>query len=271
MLFTFNHSGKIGDLLYSLYFCKEMSRAINSDKFNLNIQYNVPEIMTGRQNNKIRLTLQGAKFLQPLLKSQSYINQLTISDSFDPKVVQNGFNLDAFRVLPLNFMCSFIPEWYFTLTNVPLKRNYETPLLNVQPRTEFKDKIVLLITERYLNAFVDLNTLKPWEDKMVFVGLDNEYQFIKKFVNIPRVEVKDALEVAQILKGAQLVISNPNGNYAIAELLKANRILIQPHFEKEDGNNLGLGPVNVYCYGGWFEYANTNNKLKGLMENLFPK
>lgn len=268
MLFTFNHSGKIGDLLYSLYFCKEMSKAINSDKFNFNIQYNVPEIMTGRQNKKIRLTQQSAKFLQPLIKNQPFINQLTISDIFDSKAVQNGFNLDVFRQLPINFMCSFIPEWYYNLTNIPLKRNFETPLLTVQPNTEYNNKIVLLITKRYLNAFVDLNVLKPWEDRMIFIGLDDEYQFIKKIVNIPRVEVKDALEVAQILKGAQLVISNPNGNYAIAELIKANRILIQPHFEKTPDNKIDFGPVNVYCYGGWYEYANHTNKLKGLMEHL---
>lgn len=266
-MFTFNHSGKIGDLLWSLYFCKSISYAIGQDKFNLHIQTNVPEIMTGRQYNKIRITDAGAKFIQPLLRVQPYINNLTISDDWDEKSVQNGYNLDAFRQLPINFHGGFIIEWYYNLTNLPLKRDYESPMLIVEPNKEYRDKIIILATERYFNPFVDLAVLKPYEKDMVFIGLENEYDFVKRSLDIPRVEVKDALEVAQILKGAKLVISNQNGNFTAAELLNANRILISPHYEKLD-DQLVLGPVNNVCHGGWFEYANTSNKLEGLMKYL---
>lgn len=267
-MFTFNHSGKIGDLLYSLYFCKSISEAAGETQFNFNIQYNVPEIMTGRQHNKIRLTEAGAKFLYPLLEKQSYINNLTISEQFNASEVQQGFNLDAFRQLPINFHGGFIIEWYYNLTNIPLRRDYESPMLIVEPNKEYRNKIIILATERYFNPFVDLAVLKPYQKDMVFVGLENEYNYVKKFINIPRVEVKDALEVAQILKGAKLVISNQNGNFTIAELLNANRILISPHYEKINGQYI-LGPANNVCHGGWYEYANTTQKLEGVMKALF--
>lgn len=266
-MFTFNHSGKIGDLLYSLYFCKSISQAIGEFKFNFHIQTNVPEIMTGRQHNKIRLTEAGAKFIQPLLKIQPYINNLTISDDWDEKNVQNGYNLDAFRQLPINFHGGFIIEWYYNLTNLPLRRDYESPMLIVESNKEYSNKIILLATERYFNPFVELSVLKPYQKDMIFIGLENEYNFVKKSLDIPRVDVKDALEVAQILKGAKLVISNQNGNFTIAELINANRILISPHFQNFNGQ-LVPGPANNVCHGGWFEYANTSNKLEGLMKYL---
>lgn len=266
-MFTFNHSGKIGDLLYSLYFCRSINQVIGQEKFNFNIQYNVPEVMTGREYNKIRLTEAGAKFLQPLLKCQPYINNITLSETWDETKVQGGFNLDNFRRFPINWIGGFIIEWYYNLTDIPVKRNYNNSILEVEPNKNYSDKIVIMATERYFNPFVDLSVLKQYEDKIIFIGLDDEYEFIKKFLNIPRVEVKNALEVAQILKGAMLVISNANGNFAIAELVKANRILIQSHFEKSN-DQVVLGPVNVLCHGGWYDYANTTDKLKGLMGYL---
>lgn len=41
MKFLFNHSGASGDILYSLYFCKELSEAYGFKTFDFNIQTNV--------------------------------------------------------------------------------------------------------------------------------------------------------------------------------------------------------------------------------------
>ena len=40
-MFTFNHSGKLGDILFSFYFCKELVNSCGDEKFNLHIQTNV--------------------------------------------------------------------------------------------------------------------------------------------------------------------------------------------------------------------------------------
>ena len=66
-MFTFNHSGKLGDLLYSLYFCKAVTDAIKQPKFNFHIQIDVPETLNGREKNNPRLSQEGAMYIVPLL------------------------------------------------------------------------------------------------------------------------------------------------------------------------------------------------------------
>ena len=41
MSVTFNHAGKLGDLLYSLNFCLELVQHFGAEKFSFHIQTNV--------------------------------------------------------------------------------------------------------------------------------------------------------------------------------------------------------------------------------------
>lgn len=137
----------------------------------------------------------------------------------------------------------------------------------------FKNKILLFQTKKYINPFVNLNVLKPYEDKILFVGMDEEYELIRKKYNFNIFFYKafNGLEMAQAIKGASLIISNQNGNFAIAELTKANRILIPAQFELvgKDKKKIENGPTNVLCYGGWYDYANSTIKLKNLLQLIF--
>ena len=40
-MLTFNHSGKLGNILYSLHFCKELATLNGDTQFNFHIQTNV--------------------------------------------------------------------------------------------------------------------------------------------------------------------------------------------------------------------------------------
>lgn len=271
-MLTFNHSGKMGDLLYSLYFCNSVIEAQNEKKFNFNIQINVPQSLHGREEGKGRLTEENAKYIASFLWNQPYINKLTITDKFDPKNYQRGFNLDNFRTLRINFSAGHIPEWYYNLTNFPLKRHYEQPLLTIEPNTMFAGKIIVLQTKKYINPFVDLSVLSKYKDRLVFIGLEEEYELIKKKIpDIPYFKVSSGLEVAQAIKGATLTISNQNGNFAIAQLMKANRILIPAQYELvgKQKKSLQNGPTNVICHGGWFQNVNTTDKLDKLLGMIF--
>ena len=271
-MFTFNHSGKIGDLLYSLYFCKSYSNKMGFDKFNFNIQINQEELMRGRQKTKVRLTEEAANYMLPLLEKQSMFNEITISDKpFEED--DWHVNLDHFRQLKLNFSGGYIPEWYFSLSVFPLRRNYEEPLLdNIEPNLDYKDKIIFCLTQKYINPYVKLYTLNKYKDQILFVGLEEEYKAIpKQILNVPHLKVKDALQMAQILKGCKYMISNQNGNFTIAELINANRVLIPPHYQlmgdPKNPKNYKTGPVNNICHGGNFEYANITEKLEYILEN----
>ena len=272
-MLTFNHSGKIGDLLYSLYFCRALSKMVGDEKFNFHIQTYAPQTLYGRERDIPRLDDQKAEYIASLLRGQKIINEVTISKEFNIEDYQKGINLDKFREIPLNFSNGYIAEWYYSLVNFPLDRNYSECLIDVTPNPDFKDKIVVLQTKKYINPFVDLKVLKPWEDRMIFIGLEDEYEIFKKRSNIeiPLYKVKNGLEAAQALKGAKLVVSNQNGNFAIAEMIKANRLLIPAQYELvgEKHDKLEQGPVNVVCHGGWYEYANLTKKLRDILQLIF--
>lgn len=271
-MFTFNHSGKMGDLLYSLYFCKAVAEASGDQKFNFNIQINVPQSLHGREEGKPRLSLEGAKFIASVIKPCPFINTLTISDTFNTKEFQNGFNLDTFRNLKLNFHCGYIADWYFNLTVSHVDRNFDQRLIDVEPNKDFEGKIIVLQTKKYLNPFVKLDPLNNYSDRLVFIGLEDEYELIKK--KLPKIQyykVNSAMDVAKAEKGALLTISNQNGNFAIAELMKTHRILIPAQFEvvgKKEKPILQNGPTNVICHGGWFDYANSTKKLEILVNDV---
>lgn len=274
-MITFNHSGKIGDLLYSLYFCKALAKAAGDDKFNFHIQTYVPETLYGRERDIPRLDDATAEFIASLLRGQKCINEVFISKDFNTKNYQKAVDLDNFRKLHINFSSGIIAEWYYNLVTFPLERHFDEPLIEVEPNNDFKGKVILTQSKKYINPFVDLSVLKEFEDKMVFIGLEDEYELIKKKYgfNIPYHKVNSGLEIAQALKGAAISVSNQNGNYAIAQMIKSNRILIQDHFELVGKNHdtLEQGPTNVVSFGGWFEYANSTQKLQKVLQLIFKK
>ena len=74
---------------------------------------------------------------------------------------------------------------------------------------------------------IDYSILK--DQDIIFVGLDSEYQSFKNMYSFEpkRVNVKDALHMAQIINSCRLFIGNQSMAFAIAEQLKVPRILEQ--------------------------------------------
>lgn len=68
-MITFNHSGKLGNILYSLHFCKELATLNGDIQFNFHIQTNVNEL-----DGSLGLNKKQVEFIKPLLEKQEYIN-----------------------------------------------------------------------------------------------------------------------------------------------------------------------------------------------------
>lgn len=258
-----------GDILFSLYFCKELSEYLNLNKFNFNIQPNVIDPnnsnMQNHPNGKYRMTISAAKFLEDLLKSQSYINEVT----FDEKIDERKYvNLDLFRTLPINFMSGDIRRWYYNLARMHLPADFTKPIINVEKNELFADKIILVYTERYKNITIDYNTLKPYKDHLIFFGLPYEYELFKReHFSLEYCPTKTALEAAKLIAGAKGFISNQGGLYSLAECMKVNRILISPEYLMYN-NKLAPGPVNNHPQGGWHEVAATTEKMIDSLKEL---
>lgn len=257
-----------GDILFSLYFCKELSEYLNENKFNFNIQPNVIDPNNNMQNHpngKFRMTIGAAKFLEDLLKSQSYINEVTFEEKIDER---KYVNLDLFRTLPINFMSGDIRRWYYNLARMHLPADFTKPIINVEKNELFADKIILVYTERYKNITLDYNALKPYKDHLIFFGLPYEYELFKReYFSLEYYPTKTALEAAKLLAGAKGIIGNASGLFSLAECLKINRIFL-PSEIMIYNKNTSYGPVNVHPQGGWHEVASTTEKMVDSLKEL---
>lgn len=255
-MLLFNHSGAIGDILFSLYLCKELSQSQGESKFNFHFQIN-NEQETKIGKKRVGFSIKDVEFLLPLLKSQSYINEITYSKD-TPK---GCFNLDLMRDLNLNLMGGDIRGYWYNLTTSHLPREFQKPIIKVEPNYKFKNKLLFTYTERYVNLNINYNLLEPFKNKMVFIGLEKEYQLFKqKYFDLQYIKVNNALEAAQYIAGAKGFMGNESGLFSLAECLKVPRILLSPQLINWN-NNIIQGPYNVNPIGGWNEVAGVNEKM----------
>ena len=145
----------------------------------------------------------------------------------------------------------------------------------MDPNPAYKDKILFSLTERYVNRGIDYMALKEFRDRLVFIGLDSEYQvFQKKYFELDRAELKpedSLLTVAQYLAGAKGFIANQSGFFSLAELMKINRILLPPDWIREDDSGKGdlmAGPKNNLPLGGWANSVSFTPKLVDAVKEL---
>ena len=257
MSVTFNHAGKIGDLLYSLNFCLELVQHFGVEKFNFHIQTNVEFEKSHVGQTGVMLTTEAAQFIKPLLEAQPYIEQVTVGD----QVPNGAIDLNKFRKQLINYYSGDIRDYYYSLTNVSLPREFWKQVLFVEPNVQFKDKILFTLTERYVNCNVDYKQLEQFKDKLVFVGTEAEHKvFCQKYFELKFVKFNSLLELASAIAGAKGYISNQNGLCVVAEGLKVNRGLITADHMIVDGKKQ-FGPVNVVPLGGLCSTIHNTSKL----------
>ena len=243
----FNHSGNIGDVLYSLNFARELAEANGETRFCFNLQKNVPsEIQQNHPCGKMLMDDAACAFLRPLLEFQPYIAGVSVSEA--PPA--GCFDLSRFRKLPLYHSAGDVRYYYYPLCEQPLPLDFSIPRLDVPADAAFTDKIVITRSARYHNPYVSYQPLQALRSDIVFIGLPREHQdFCNQTFPVEYYKVKDALEAASIMKGAKCVIGNQTGLFAIAEQLKVPRILESCQVWQVNGNTQ-WGLPNVIHFGG---------------------
>ena len=222
---TFLHSGKAGDIIYSLPTVMELNRHAGNISMYLNI--------IQPHNNKIdkHFGQKAVQMLIPLLEHQSYISRCSLYNNESYEI-----NLDAFRNIPILLDRNSLARWYFFAFNV--HPDLDKPWLEAETLPEFKDKIIITRSKRYKNPNISHGFLNQYDD-LIFIGLDQEYKNISKEIrNIQHVKVNDFLEMANIINSCRLFIGNQSFPYAIAEALKVSRLL-----------EVSLDSPNIIPYG----------------------
>lgn len=256
-MIKYTHAGGMEDILYSLYFCKQLSRNINERRIEYYIQTNVKDPFTG----KIIITKQEAQSLRPLLESQTFISKLFISDN-KPK---DAVDLNRYRSGIINTRGGDFRDYYYTFNNAVLPRHYERKAIRPQwdPDETYKDKVLINISQNKNNVNLNYKLLEQFKDKLVFVGTKREYNiFCQKYFTIKDFisSEENLLQIAKYFSGSKGLVSNQSTLFAIAELMKIPRILLTNDYYK-DGDKLDFGIKNITPINGWTVVASINEKM----------
>ena len=211
---SFLHSGRLGDLIYSLATIKELSK---SHKCRLYIQVEKPMLGPHDSSRKTFINKRCGDLILPLLRNQNFLETANIYK--DEKI---DIDLDLFRDIPINH-CFYSSRWFSHICGVNI--NVENTFLSVKPHDLIKNKIIVGRSSRYRNAYINYKFLKNTKN-LLCIGLKDEFQDSKKDINdLEFHECKDFLEMAEIIKASKFFIGNMSLQYIISEALKVPRLL----------------------------------------------
>lgn len=208
------HSCNIGDLIAVLAGLKGFYD-LNGNQFILRQELDVDAVY---HMNYDHPTKEGGKqvmcnkamfdLIKPLIEHQSYINKFEV---FNGQKTIIDFNVIR-GTISVNMPFGSIQSW--TMLAFPdLAFDISKPWIDV-PKANFsnaiKNKILINFTSRYRNQFIQYFFLKKYQDQLLFTGTIGEYEaFCKKWqLNIPYLEIKDFLELAQIMKQSRFFMGN---------------------------------------------------------------
>jgi hypothetical protein len=246
------HSGKLGDIIYSLPACKV-----------LGIRHLVLNTFHREEEPLRTFTYAAAKQLTPLLLAQDYIEKVTITECDLPLEYSThqldgiDFNLDRFRQVPRHRAASCIrnirPRFArFEDEDAPahlaelfaatlgIQIDLSSHWLNAYPSPETRGSVVVSITQNW-RSYPDIYWQRLLEglDSVVFVGTASEWKHCARFVAGRFVPAADHLELASLIQAASLFLGTVSFPYSVAEGLKVPRALELCH------RNLNAFPIGV--------------------------
>ncbi len=214
------HSGNAGDVIYALPTAKQLHR-LTGVPINLYLRTNQPIVLSGHASHSMGAVMLNEKtvaLLAPLMAAQPYLNSC--------QVYQNQkihINFDIVRSKTISLGCGNIARWYSYFTGVTpeLWQSW----LTVEPDKAYANTMVLARSERYRNTAINYSFLSRYPD-LIFIGVKSEYEYMQKAIpGLRWVEVRDFLQLAQIIAGCKLFIGNQSFPFSVAEALKVPRVL----------------------------------------------
>jgi hypothetical protein len=249
--YYFKFSQLPGDLINFLPGIKHVCERDNKKAvimLGLDIQWQSPWAQTRKSPTTI--TQQTMESLKPLLLSQDYIEDVVSWQEVDPtrydlwcsffkmlrtpsemiefhnKHFSNICDLDKIYLVPNIIPHGNIHRWpWYCYPDMAC--NLADPWLFVEPDEGLGDYIVVNRTLRARNENINYKFLKPFQDKIIFIGLYGEYvKFIEEAdLEILCHEAQTFLELATLIRSARFFIGNQSLCFALAEAMKVPRIL----------------------------------------------
>jgi len=241
------HTGNAGDIIYALPVLKALFE-LSGKQVNLLLKLNEPlNIGNGFEHPLGSVMLNQNMFdgLKPLLEGQSYIGQVNVFNN-----ERTDIDLTLFRKSGFVLDRSDIARWNFFTSGV--NADLSLPWLKVKPDQSFSGDIVLARSSRYNNALIDYSFLSKYKN-LVFVGVESEYKEMKQSIpDLKWRQVKNFLELAEVIAGCRLFIGNQSFPYSIAEALKTPRLL-EVFYQAPNVMPSGPGGYD-FCFQRHFEW-----------------
>lgn len=250
---TFLHSGRMGDILYSLYYVTHVLPPGEQCEFVLKYGVSAWD-PSGRPHMMER---DDALFLYPLLFEQPYIRNVYIYSSKE-QIPGDNIELDGFRRNMYVTIGREIRTWYYPRGPV-IPEEFSRKVLTIPESTLYEktDRIAICFTPRYVQGF-PVDVLRLYRDRLVFVGLPREYSaFCSEHFAVEYLRIDNALDLAMFMASCAGFVGNVSGTFAIAECAKLPRVLC-----------LQRGGGNVRVYGNGKEAGNEKELVRAI-EELF--
>jgi hypothetical protein len=251
---NFSHSGHTGDVIYAM---PAMYALANGRKINLYLRLNQPATEFTKKmrhpNGNVMLTEKSVQLFSPLLSAQPGINLFAALGNEEVH-----YDLSMFKAFPFDYRMSSITRYF--LFSFGVSYPLHEPWLHVTPDHSFNDAIVIARSSRYRTPGIDYSILKKYP-RVVFVGLPDEFEDMHP--HIPHMQYKSVanfLELAEVIAGSKLFIGNQSFPFALAEALKAKRML-EVYYQCPNVTAEGPG-AHEFCYQPQFE-----KMLSDLLDN----
>lgn len=241
------HFANIGDIIASLaglkgYYERTERQIIFCQQLNVRADYYVGATHpTKHEGEMVMCNQKMYDMIRPLLMSQEYIKDVEV---FTGQPI--NFDLDVIRKeVHVNMPHQAIQQWIFLaypdlaadlskawidIGEVDISDcviSYRSLLTDYLQLPDLSDKVIINFTERYRNAHVNYFFLKKYKDILLFAGTENEHiLFCDQWgLDIPRIIVKDFLQLAFILKKAKFLLSNQSFQWNLSMAMKTPHIL----------------------------------------------
>lgn len=228
---VFKHSGRLGDIVYSLPLVKYLAESSGQQadyyipcdvpsRLGRNVYHPGGELMVGP-------ALFG--FIEPLLAIQPYLRKICFVRSSE--LPSEYVDLDRFKQCGLNLKAGLIQGWYRKAFGVPFP--IEAPWLCVPEHSRSPQagaprfNVLIGRTTRFCNTAINYGFLDEIEH-VGFIGLPFEYDdFVSRhgLRSLHHVPINNALELAQNMLDCKVYIGNQSVNFAIADAMKIPRAL----------------------------------------------
>ena len=180
--------------------------------------------------NGVQVTMNNLMFdmVKPLVEAQPSIERF---EKFEGQNID--VDLDVIRGrTQVNMPHGMLAAWPF-YAFPDLSRDLSQPWLTVPDLKkksilkQVQGKVVVNFTERYRSQLVHYHFLKKYQNNLIFSGTDREhFLFMSKWgLNMPKLNIKNFLELAYALKNSIFLLGNQSMQWNICEAAKIPRLL----------------------------------------------